>query len=130
MTECANAELVARLSFVTNVQKAFFRSCTIFYSTSDNTATGLTTIVLAILTLLPPTYLSTAGEDYMQQSGSCLFTSTVTTCDDIIFTIMDDFNNEMEETFNILLTSSDPDVCQVVNNNVTVTIMDDGKIRQ
>ena len=66
----------------------------------------------------------------MQQSGSCLFTSTVTTCDDIVFTILDDFNNEMDETFNILLTSSDTDACQVVNDNVTVTIMDDGRIRQ
>ena len=66
----------------------------------------------------------------MQQSGSCLFTSTVTTCDDIVFTILDDFNNEMDETFNILLTSSDTDACQVVNDNVTVTIMDDGKLRQ
>lgn len=51
----------------------------------------------------------------------------MTSCD-IDVPIMDDFRNEMDETFSILLSSSDPSACEVVEDNITVTILDDGRL--
>ena len=70
--------------------------------------------------------MCTADQDYTAVNGECTFTSSVTTCDFSV-PILDDFNGEEEEVFNIILTSRDPNACTVQNNNISVTIMDDGK---
>ena len=59
-------------------------------------------------------------------NGVCTFTSSVTTCDFSV-PILDDAYGEEEEVFNILLSSFDPNACSIQNNNISVTIIDDGK---
>ena len=63
--------------------------------------------------------------DYVALSDTCVFTSTNTFCEFHI-DIVDDFNAEMDESFNILLRSSDTSACRVDDDNITVTIIDDG----
>ena len=59
-------------------------------------------------------------------NGECIFTSSVSFCD-IFIPILDDFMDEVVESFNILLTNVDSDACEIQETNITVTIIDDGK---
>ena len=74
-------------------------------------------------------YFTTAGSgddgDFVALSDSCTFSDSNTFCEFHIY-ILDDFNAEMNENFNILLRSNDPSACRVDDYNITVTIVDDG----
>ena len=59
-------------------------------------------------------------------NGECIFTLSVSACD-IVIPILDDFMDEVDESFNILLTNDDSDACEIQDTNITVTIIDDGK---
>ena len=58
-------------------------------------------------------------------NGQCILTSFVSSCD-IIIPILDDFADELNESFNIILTNTDSDACAIQDTNITVTIIDDG----
>ena len=67
-----------------------------------------------------------ADQDYTALSDTCVFTATNTFCEFCI-TIQDNMDAELDEYFSILLNSNTPSACQVQNDNITATIVDDGK---
>ena len=67
----------------------------------------------------------TADSDYTALNRVCTLTSTNSMCD-FHLEIIDDFTAELDESFNVILESSDPR-CAIVDNNITFYIIDDGQ---
>ena len=67
-----------------------------------------------------------ANKDYEPAQKTCTFSESATTCD-IEVEIIDDFMPEMNEYFSLLLKPLDPEACSVGDDNITITIIDDGK---
>ena len=64
--------------------------------------------------------------DFTELDDTCTFSESNTFCEFHIG-VLDDFNAEKDEYFNILLMSQDPSRCGVYDNNVTIYIIDDGQ---
>ena len=67
-----------------------------------------------------------ADGDYTALTANCVFSTSTLSCQFCI-TIRDDNVAELDEYFSILLNSNDPSACQIQDDNITATIIDDGK---
>ena len=64
--------------------------------------------------------------DFSGLDTTCTISETNTYCEFHV-DVLDDFNAEKDEYFNILLTSQDPSRCVVDDDNITILILDDGQ---